>query len=101
MTLATIDESIVSRVTTLIDDVWQQAGNICRCYYYTPTLLLVVEKSAARKMDSSEVDRLQQQHQRLHRRQRRRRRQRGRRRCRDRRPLPPLRHQDPCMQQRG
>ena len=33
MMLATMDESIMSRVTTLIDDVWQQAGNICRCYY--------------------------------------------------------------------
>jgi hypothetical protein len=32
MTLATVDESIMSRVTTLIDDVWQQASNLCRCY---------------------------------------------------------------------
>ena len=82
MTLTKVDESIMLRVTTLIDDVWQQAGNICRCYN-TPTLL-VVQKKSARKVDSSEVDRLQQQHQRLHRRHRRRRRQRGRRRRRDR-----------------
>ena len=44
MTLATVDESIVSRVTTLIDDVWQQAGNICRCYYVNSYSARSIEK---------------------------------------------------------
>lgn len=44
MTLATMDESIMSRVTTLIDDVWQQAGNICRCYYVNSYSARSIEK---------------------------------------------------------
>ena len=32
------------RVTTLIDDVWQQAGNICRCYYVNSYSARSIEK---------------------------------------------------------
>ena len=44
MTLATVDESIMLRVMTLIDDVWQQAGNICRCYYVNSYSARSIEK---------------------------------------------------------